>query len=113
MTPTRQINEEFRYIAFDEETRSAIGYGRKAVLALQYADLVNSQSSIFVIEAGRFGYNIWAFALNLTATELLISAERESAELQGCEAAPAEWSPIVGPVSSRFVVREESDDGIL
>jgi hypothetical protein len=70
--PTKNRDNEYRYIAFDERSKSAIGYGPRAVSALQYADQMNSQASIFVIDSGEFGYEVWTLALDLLGAERLI-----------------------------------------
>jgi len=70
--PPRELVSDFDYLAFDSETLAVIGYGSRAIFALQYADEASPESPITILYAGILGRWIWDVRFTLDMARPLL-----------------------------------------
>jgi len=70
--PPRELVRDFDYLAFDSESKVLIGYGSRAIFALQYADEAAPESPITILYAGILGRWIWGEGFTLDVARPLI-----------------------------------------
>jgi hypothetical protein len=63
------VDGPFRYLAFDNASQAILAHGGTAADALYAADQIAPDAPIYVVDAGRFGWKIWDWQIDLVSAQ--------------------------------------------
>ena len=67
------VDGPFRYLAFDNASQAILAHGGTAVDALYAADQIAPEAPIYVVDAGRYGWKIWDWQIDLVSAHEALS----------------------------------------
>jgi hypothetical protein len=63
------VDGPFRYLAFDHASQAILAHGGTAADAVYAADQIAPDAPIYVVDAGRLGWKIWDWQIDLDSAQ--------------------------------------------